>query len=122
MARITGVDIPNNKAVEYGLTGIFGVGLHTSREVLSKASIDPKKLVGDLTDDEIAQIRKIIEEEFVVEGALRTQVSLNIKRLVEIQCYRGVRHRKNLPVRGQKSKTNARTRKGKRKTVAGKKK
>jgi small subunit ribosomal protein S13 len=122
MARITGVDIPNNKVTEYGLTCIFGVGLYTSRQICIKTGIDPRKKIGDLTDDEIANIRKVIEEEFIVEGTLRTQVSLHIKRLVEIQCYRGIRHRKNLPVRGQKSKTNARTRKGKRKTVAGKKK
>lgn len=122
MARITGVDIPNSKTVEYGLTAIYGIGLHTSRMICKKVELDPTKIVSELTDDEVAAIRKVIEEEFTVEGALRTQISLNIKRLVEIQCNRGIRHRKGLPLRGQRTKTNARTRKGPRKTVAGKKK
>jgi small subunit ribosomal protein S13 len=122
LARITGVDIPNDKVVEYGLTSIFGVGLHTSKAICEKLNIDPRKIVSELTDDEVASIRKEVEEEYTVEGNLRTQISLNIKRLVEIQCNRGIRHRRGLPVRGQRTKTNARTRKGPKKTVAGKKK
>ncbi len=122
MARITGVDIPSNKTVEYGLTSIFGVGLHTSREICKKVNVDLRTIVGELTDDQVAAIRKVVEEEYTVEGSLRTQISLNIKRLVEIQCNRGIRHRRGLPLRGQRTKTNARTRKGPRKTVAGKKK
>ncbi len=122
MARISGVDLPNKKALEYGLTAIYGIGYHSARQICAKLNLDLKKKVGDLTDDEIAQIRKVLEEEFTVEGALRTQISLNIKRLADIGCYRGLRHRKGLPVRGQRTKTNARTRKGPRKTVANKKK
>jgi small subunit ribosomal protein S13 len=122
MARISGVDLPNKKALEYGLTAIYGIGLHSSRLICTKLNLDPRKKVGELTDDEIAQIRKVLEEDFTVEGALRTQISLNIKRLADIGCYRGLRHRKGLPVRGQRTKTNARTRKGPRKTVANKKK
>jgi small subunit ribosomal protein S13 len=122
MARIAGVDLPNKKVLEYGLTAIYGIGLHSSREICAKLNLDLRKKIGDLTDDEIAQIRKVLEDEYIVEGTLRTQVSLNIKRLVDIGSYRGLRHRKGLPVRGQRSKTNARTRKGPRKTVANKKK
>lgn len=122
MARIAGVDLPNKKFLEYGLTAIYGIGLHSSRAIIAEVELDPRKKVGDLTDEEIAKIRKVIEDNFTVEGSLRTQISLNIKRLIDIGSYRGLRHRKNLPVRGQRSKTNARTRKGPRKTVANKKK
>ncbi|MGL1904438.1 MAG: 30S ribosomal protein S13 [Fibrobacterales bacterium] len=122
MARISGVDLPNNKAVEYGLTAIFGVGLFTSRKVCRLTDIDPAKKVSELTDDDIANIRKVLEEEFTIEGSLRTEISMNIKRLVEIQSYRGMRHRRNLPVRGQNCKNNARTRKGPKKSIANKKK
>ena len=122
MARISGVDLPNNKAVEYGLTAIFGVGLFTARKVCQMTDIDPTKKVSELTDDDSAAIRKVLEEEFTIEGSLRTEISMNIKRLVEIQSYRGLRHRKNLPVRGQNCKNNARTRKGPKKSIANKKK
>ena len=122
MARIAGVDLPRDKRVEIGLTYIYGIGRTSSNKILEKAKVDPSTRVRDLTDDEVARIRDIIDAEFMVEGDLRREVSLNIKRLVEIGCYRGVRHRRGLPVRGQKTKTNARTRKGPRKTVANKKK
>jgi len=122
MARISGVDVPNKKTLEYGLTAIYGIGMYSARQICSDLSLDPRKKVADLSDDEIADIRKIIEDKYLVEGALRTEISLNIKRLSDIGCYRGLRHRKSLPVRGQRTKTNARTRKGPKKTVAGKKK
>lgn len=122
MARISGVDLPNEKRVEIGLTYIFGIGRTRSNEILSKTGINPDTRVKDLTDDEISKIREFIEANYSVEGDLRREVALDIKRLVEIGCYRGVRHRKGLPVRGQRSKTNARTRKGPKKTIANKKK
>lgn len=122
MARIAGVDLPKKKRAEVGLTYIYGIGRSTARSVLTKAGIDYDKKVGDLTDDEVSKIRGIITSDLKVEGALRTEVQMNIKRLMDIGCYRGLRHRKGLPVRGQRTRTNARTRKGRRKTVAGKKK
>jgi small subunit ribosomal protein S13 len=123
MARIAGVNIPLNKRVEIGLTYIYGVGRPTANEVLAKLGISPDTYVRDLTDDEIAKLRDIIDSEHVVEGDLRRERSQNVKRLMEIGCYRGLRHRRGLPVRGQNTKTNARTRKGpKRMQVAGKKK
>jgi len=122
MARIAGVDLPNEKRVEYGLTYIFGIGVSSSRKILEEAGINPDTRVKDLTEDEVNKLRTIIDKEYQVEGDLRRQVGLDIKRLIEIGCYRGLRHRKNLPVRGQRSKTNARTRKGPRKTMANKKK
>lgn len=117
MARIAGVDLPNDKRIEIGLTYIFGIGRATSNEILSKAGVNPDVRVKDLTEEEAGKIRKIIDQEYMVEGDLRRDTSLNIKRLMEIGCYRGIRHRKSLPVRGQKTKTNARTRKGPKKTV-----
>ena len=123
MARIAGVNIPLNKRVEIGLTYIYGVGRPTSNELLAKLGISPDTYVRDLTDDEISKLRDIIDTEYVVEGDLRRERSQNVKRLMEIGCYRGLRHRRGLPVRGQNTKTNARTRKGpKRMQVAGKKK
>ena len=122
MARIAGVDLPNEKRVEIGLTYIYGIGRASSNRILKEAGINPDTRVRDLTDDETNKIREIIEATQVVEGDLRRETALNIKRLTEIGCYRGIRHRKSLPVRGQKTKTNARTRKGPRKTVANKKK
>ncbi|MBF0433111.1 MAG: 30S ribosomal protein S13 [Fibrobacteria bacterium] len=122
MARISGIDIPNNKRSEIGLTYMFGIGPFRAKEILKKAGIDPSQKIGDLTSDDISKLRKIIEKEYVTEGDLRTQISLNLKRLSDIGCYRGRRHRMGLPVRGQNTQTNARTRKGPRKTVAGKKK
>ena len=122
MARIAGVDLPRDKRIEYGLTYIYGIGLHTSREILKKADVDPDIRVKDLTEEDAGKIRRVIDADYMVEGDLRRDVALNIKRLQEIGCYRGVRHRKGLPVRGQRSKTNARTRKGPRKTMANKKK
>ena len=121
MARIAGVDLPKEKRVEIGLTYIFGIGLATSQKILAETGINPDTRVKDLTEDEIGTIRKEIES-IKVEGDLRREVALNIKRLMEIGSYRGIRHRKGLPVRGQKTKTNARTRKGKAKPIAGKKK
>lgn len=121
MARIAGVDIPNDKRVVISLTYIFGIGKSLSQEVLAKANVDENTRVKDLTEQELTQIRAILDT-YKVEGDLRREVSLNIKRLMEIGCYRGIRHRRGLPVRGQKSKTNARTRKGPRRTVSGKKK
>ncbi len=122
MARIAGVDLPKNKRVEVGLTYIYGIGMTSAREILQKAKVDPNRRVGELSDEEVASIRSVIQSDYKVEGALRSEVQMNIKRLMDIGCYRGLRHRKGLPVRGQRTRTNARTRKGKRKTVAGKKK
>ena len=122
MARIAGVDLPREKRVEIGLTYIYGIGRPTSQAILEKAGVNPDTRVKDLTEDEAGRIRKIIDEEYLVEGDLRREVSLNIKRLMEIGSYRGIRHRRGLPVRGQKTKTNARTRKGPKKTVGRKKK
>ena len=122
MARIAGIDLPKKKRSEIGLTYIFGIGRSTARFILVRAGVDLNKRVGDLTDDEVAKIRGIITSDYKVEGALRSDVQMNIKRLMDIGCYRGIRHRRGLPVRGQRTRTNARTRKGKRKTVAGKKK
>jgi small subunit ribosomal protein S13 len=122
LARIAGIDLPKRKRAEVGLTYIFGIGRSSARDILQKASIDFNKKVEDLTEDEAAKIRGIITAEYKVEGALRTEVQMNIKRLMDIGCYRGLRHRKGLPARGQRTRTNARTRKGRRKTVAGKKK
>ncbi len=121
MARIAGVDLPNNKRVEIGLTYIYGIGLTTSRKIISETGINPDTRVKDLSENDIAKLREYIEHNIRVEGDLRSEVSLSIKRLMEIGCYRGVRHRKGLPVRGQSSKRNARTRKGPRRTVAKKK-
>ena len=112
MARIAGVDIPNNKRVEIALTYIYGIGRKSSNDILAKTGINPDTRAKDLTEDEIAKLRDEIENSYVVEGDLRREVALNIKRMVEINCYRGIRHRKGLPVRGQRTKTNARTRKG----------
>ncbi|HEY8955574.1 MULTISPECIES: 30S ribosomal protein S13 [Chitinophaga] len=122
MARIAGIDLPKNKRGEIGLTYIFGIGRSTAQYILNKAEIDVNKKVREWNDDEQAAIRNIINGEFKVEGQLRSEVQMNIKRLLDIACYRGLRHRKGLPVRGQRTRTNSRTRKGKRKTVAGKKK
>ena len=122
MARIAGVDLPREKRVEIGLTYVFGIGRTRSNEVLKKTGINPDIRVKDLTEDDVAKLREAIEHEYTVEGDLRREIALNIKRLVEIDCYRGQRHRKGLPVRGQRSKTNARTRKGPAKTIANKKK
>ena len=122
MARIAGIDLPKNKRGEIGLTYIFGIGRSTAQYILEKAGIDFDKKVNQWNDEEQTAIRNIINNEFKVEGALRSEVSMSIKRLLDIACYRGFRHRKGLPVRGQRTKTNSRTRKGKRKTVAGKKK
>ena len=122
MARIAGIDLPKNKRGEIGLTYIFGIGRSTARYILDKANIDYDKKVNDWNDAEQAAIRNIITNEFKVEGQLRSEVQTSIKRLLDIACYRGMRHRKGLPVRGQRTRTNSRTRKGKRKTVAGKKK
>jgi len=122
MARIAGVDIPNNKRVEIALTYIYGIGRKSSNDILAKTGVDPDKRAKDLTEDEIAKLRDEIENAYTVEGDLRREVALNIKRMIEINCYRGIRHRKGLPVRGQRTKTNARTRKGPAKTIANKKK
>ena len=122
MARIAGVDLPRDKRVEIGLTYIYGVGLSKSRQILSNTGVNPDTRVKDLTEDEVSKIRDYIDKNIKVEGDLRREVALNIKRLIEINCYRGIRHRKGLPVRGQKTKTNARTRKGPKKTIANKKK
>lgn len=122
MARIAGVDLPNNKRVEIGLTYIYGVGRTGAKKIIEEAKIDPYRKVVDLTEEDLAAIRRILEQRFTVEGALRTERMMNIKRLMEIGCYRGVRHRRGLPVHGQRTKTNARTRKGPRKTIANKKK
>lgn len=122
MARIAGIDLPKNKRGEIGLTYIFGIGRSTAQYILTKAGIDWDKKVSQWNDEEQGNIRNIINNEFKVEGALRSEVQMNIKRLLDIACYRGLRHRKGLPLRGQRTRTNSRTRKGKRKTVAGKKK
>ena len=122
MARIAGVDIPNNKRVDIALTYIYGIGRKSATDILTKTGIDPAIRAKDLTEEEIAKLRDEIENSYTVEGDLRRDVALNIKRLVEINCYRGIRHRKGLPVRGQRTKTNARTRKGPAKTIANKKK
>jgi small subunit ribosomal protein S13 len=122
MARIAGVDLPKNKRGVIGLTYIFGIGRQSSEKILDAAGVSHDKRVNEWNDDEIIAIRKIIGDEYKVEGALKSEVQLNIKRLMDIACYRGLRHRKGLPVRGQRTRTNARTRKGKKKTVAGKKK
>jgi len=122
MARITGVDLPRNKRGEVGLTYIFGIGTSRAREILDQAGVDYNIKVQDWTDEQLTAIRKVINENYKVEGDLRSEVQMNIKRLMDIGCYRGLRHRKGLPLRGQRTKTNARTRKGRRKTVANKKK
>ncbi|GFO85759.1 MULTISPECIES: 30S ribosomal protein S13 [Anaerostipes] len=122
MARISGVDLPREKRVEIGLTYIYGIGLSSSKRILAEANVDPDTRVRDLTDDEVKRLSAVINETQVVEGDLRREIALNIKRLKEIGCYRGKRHRQGLPCRGQKTKTNARTRKGPKKTVANKKK
>ena len=121
MARIAGVDLPNNKRVEIGLTYIYGIGLPTAKKIIKETGVDPDVRVKDLSESDVAKLREYIEHNLHVEGDLRSEVSLNIKRLIEIGCFRGVRHRKGLPVRGQSSKRNARTRKGPRRTVAKKK-
>jgi len=122
MARIAGVDLPKNKRVEIGLTYIYGIGRSTADEILAGTGVNPDTRVKDLSEEDVAKLRDYIDKHVIVEGDLRREVALNIKRLVEIGCYRGVRHRKGLPVRGQRTKTNARTRKGPVKTIANKKK
>lgn len=122
MARISGVDIPKSKRIEIGLCYIYGIGRSRSNEILKKTGVNPDTRVKDLTEDDVAKLRNVIENDYIVEGDLRREVALNIKRMVEIDCYRGVRHRKGMPVRGQRTKTNARTRKGPARTIANKKK
>ncbi|MEI7833020.1 MAG: 30S ribosomal protein S13 [bacterium] len=122
MARIAGVDLPREKRVEIALTYIYGIGLETSKKVLAQSGVSPATRVRDLTEDEVSRMREVIDRELTVEGDLRREITANIKRLMEIGCYRGIRHRRGLPVRGQRSKTNARTRKGPKRSVAGKKK
>ena len=122
MARIAGVDLPKEKRVEIGLTYIFGIGLKTSQKILREAGVNPDTRVKDLTEDETSRIREVLAKNYQIEGELRREVALNIKRLSEIGCYRGIRHRRGLPVRGQKTKTNARTRKGPKRTVGAKRK
>jgi len=123
MARISGVDLPRDKRIEIGLTYVYGIGVATSNKILASANVDPNTRVRDLTDEEVAAIAKVIDEsDMLVEGDLRRETAMNIKRLQEVGCYRGIRHRKSLPVRGQNTKNNARTRKGPKKTVANKKK
>jgi small subunit ribosomal protein S13 len=122
MARISGVDLPREKRVEIGLTYIFGIGRHNATEILQKAGIDPSLRIRDLSDADVNRIRQVIERDHKVEGALRTEIAMNIKRLMDIGSYRGVRHRRGLPVRGQRTHTNARTKKGPRRAIAGKKK
>src|SRR5579884_1415605 len=122
MARIAGVDIPNNKRVEIALTYIFGIGPTTSKQIVHDSRLNPQARVKDLTEEEVNRLREIIDRDYKVEGDLRREVDMNIKRLIEIGCYRGMRHRRNLPVRGQRTRTNARTRRGPKRTVAGKKK
>lgn len=119
MARIAGVDVPRDKRVEVSLTYIYGIGRSSSNEILEKAGVDPDTRVKDLAEAEVTRLRQIIEQDYMVEGELRRQVAMNIKRLTEIGCYRGLRHRRGLPVHGQRTRTNARTRKGPKKTVAG---
>ncbi len=122
MARIAGVDLPRDKRVEYALLSIFGIGLTSSRDILAKNGVSPDTRVRELTEAEVSKLRETIEREFRVEGDLKRQIQINIRRLSEIGCYRGIRHRRGLPVRGQKTKSNARTRRGPRRAVAGKKK
>ncbi len=122
MARIAGVDLPRDKRVEVGLTAIFGVGRSTATSILERTGINPATRVRDLSDAEVSRLRQVIERDHKVEGALRTEVAMNIKRLMDIGCYRGIRHRRGLPLRGQRTRTNARTKKGPRRTIAGKKK
>ncbi len=122
MARIAGVDLPRDKRIEVALTYIYGVGRSTAREILEETAVNPDLRVHELSDEDVNKLRRVIENRYKVEGALRTEVNMNIKRLMDIGCYRGIRHRKGLPVRGQRTHTNARTRKGPRRTVAGKKK
>ena len=122
MARIAGIDLPREKRVEIGLTYVFGIGRSSAAKILEETGINPDTRVKDLTEEEVNKLRDVIDKDYTVEGDLRRKVSLDIKRLVEIGCYRGVRHRKGLPVRGQRTKTNARTRKGPKRTIAGKKK
>src|SRR5881275_2953471 len=122
MARIAGVDIPRDKRVEISLTYIYGIGLTTSKKILERTRINPDTRVKNLTEEEVNRLREVIDREYKVEGDLRREVDMNIKRLIEIGCYRGMRHRRNLPVRGQRTRTNARTRRGPKRTVAGKKK
>ncbi len=122
MARLAGVDLPREKRVEIGLTYIFGIGLTSSKKILEKTGINPDTRVKDLTDDDLAKLREILENEYTVEGDLRRNIAYDIKRMKDIGCYRGIRHRKGLPARGQRTKTNARTRKGPAKTIANKKK
>jgi small subunit ribosomal protein S13 len=122
LARIAGVDIPNNKRSEIGLTYLFGIGRTSANKILSMVNIDPNKKIGDLSDEELTSVRRVLDTQFQIEGALRTERMMNIKRLMDIGCYRGLRHRRGLPVRGQRTRTNARTRKGPRKTIAGKRK
>ena len=122
MARISGIDLPKNKQIEIALTYVFGIGRTSSQKILAAAGVDPSTRSDDLTESEVANIREIVDREYRVEGDLRRETAMNIKRLMDLGCYRGLRHRRGLPVRGQKTKTNARTRKGPRKTVAGKKK
>ncbi len=119
MARIAGVDLPRNKRIEIGLTYIYGIGRTVSNEILQKSGVDPDKRVRDLTETEIATLREVIDRDYRVEGDLRREVQMNIRRLMDIGCYRGLRHRRNLPVHGQRTRTNARTKRGPRKTVAG---
>ena len=122
MARIAGVDIPRDKQIWVALTYIYGIGRTRSQQIVGRAQVDPQRRVRDLTEDEVSRLREIIDREYTVEGDLRREVNLNIKRLMEIGCYRGLRHRRGLPVRGQRTRTNARTRRGPRRTVAGRKK
>lgn len=122
MARIAGIDLPNNKHIDIALTYIYGIGRSSAIKICKKIGVSPDKKAVDLTSEEINSLRQVLENDYMIEGRLRTQVSLNIKRLMDIGCYRGIRHRRGLPVRGQRTQTNARTRKGKKKTVAGKKK
>ncbi|WP_420461806.1 30S ribosomal protein S13 [Candidatus Palauibacter sp.] len=122
MARIAGIDLPRNKRIEVGLTYIYGIGHSTARNILAETGVDADVRVYQLSDDDVNRLRRVIENHYKVEGALRTEISMNVKRLMDIGCYRGIRHRRNLPVRGQRTHTNARTRKGPRRAVAGKKK
>ena len=122
MARIAGVDLPRNKRIEIALTYIYGIGDSAARDILEATAVDPDRRAQDLTDEEVNRLRRVIENRYKVEGALRSEVSMNIKRLMDIGCYRGLRHRRGLPVRGQRTHTNARTHKGQRRSIAGKKK
>jgi small subunit ribosomal protein S13 len=122
MARISGVDLPRDKKVEIGLTYIFGIGRHNATDIIAKAGLDPSLKIRDLSDADVNRLRQVIERDYKVEGALRTEVAMNIKRLMDIGSYRGIRHRRGLPVRGQRTHTNARTKKGPRRAIAGKKK